>query len=85
MIEAGFYGTHDESHPEGLAPGMPSATSVNVLVCLCAAVACLAYHVVQVLRTTIGSSCTPQALYAAASALELLLTAGWYQLYAFTQ
>ena len=31
MIEAGFYGTHDGSYPEGLTPGMPSATSDNVL------------------------------------------------------
>lgn len=33
MIEAGFYGSHDEDHPESLAPGMP-AMNLCVQACL---------------------------------------------------
>lgn len=55
MIEAGFYGAHDEDHPEGLAPGMPGDTPcesycANLPLCKCS----LGQHVPPTLTHTSG-------------------------------
>ena len=70
MIEAGFYGTHDESHPEGLAPGMPSATSHSVL-----ALPGFSCGLGQTLPADIKTSSTVMHKAAAALGLTLCLVA----------
>ena len=79
MIEAGFYGTHDESHPEGLAPGMPFATS-DKLLALPACLACslsFGQYFLQADTATSSTSTHEAAPAAIAAAAFGLMLAAW--------